>query len=458
MSISSLLSVAGSALLSQQTAINVTGANIANVNTAGYSRQQTVMSAVGSVNAASGYSGLGVEVTGIQRAYDQFLADRITVQKQNVGYAEARENALEGVQIILNDSSGALGDAMNHFWNAWDDLSLNPDGQLERENLLAASEQLTVSFHEAASSLVSARDEAEARIYDAVSSVNGILSGIAQLNNQITAADVQNVSVNSLRDQRVELINELAGYMDISYFENADGSLNVYMGSGQTLVEGKDSRQLSLQTDPANGFYSDIVISGSAGTVVTGGISSGRMGALLEIRDSVIPEYLDRLNTLATTLADAVNMQHSAGFDANGNAGENFFNPAADAAALAVNADIVADIDMIAASSTAGGSDGENARVIAALNADALINDATLGDSYAAMIGQIALDLNHAGSAAERQNLVMDQLITMRDTVSGVSLDEEMIQLMKFQLGYNAAARLTQTVNELLDVLMNLGQ
>ena len=111
MSISSLLSVAGSALLSQQTAINVTGANIANVNTAGYSRQQAVLSAVGSVDAASGYSRLGVEVTGIQRAYDQFLADRIMVQQQNLGYAEARKNALEGVQVIFNDSSGALGNA-----------------------------------------------------------------------------------------------------------------------------------------------------------------------------------------------------------------------------------------------------------------------------------------------------------------------------------------------------------
>ncbi|MDD2316489.1 MAG: flagellar hook-associated protein FlgK [Desulfobacterales bacterium] len=458
MAISSLLSVAGGALLSQQTAINIAGANIANVNTAGYSRQQAVMSAVGSVDALSGFSRLGVEVTGIQRAYDQFLADRIAVQKQNVGYAEARESALEGVQVIFNDASGSLGDAMNTFWNAWDDLSLNPDGQLERENLLDASERLTVSFHEAASSLISARDEAEARISDAVGSVNGILSGIAQLNSRITAADVQNISVNSLRDQRVELINELAGYMDISYFENADGSVNVYMGSGQTLAEGNDSRQLSLQSDPANGFYSDIVISGGSQTVVTDSISSGRIGALLEIRDSVIPEYLDRLNTLATTLADAVNTQHQAGYDANGNAGENFFDPSADAAALAINAAIAADIDMIAASSTAGGSDGENARVIAAINEDALINDATLGDSYAAMIGQIALDLNNAGSAADRQSLVMDQLITMRDTVSGVSLDEEMIQLMKFQLGYNAAARLTQTVNEMLDVLMNLGQ
>ncbi|MDY0378396.1 MAG: flagellar hook-associated protein FlgK, partial [Desulfobacterales bacterium] len=298
MAISSLLSVAGGALLSQQTAINIAGANIANVNTAGYSRQQAVMSAVGSVDALSGFSRLGVEVTGIQRAYDQFLADRIAVQKQNVGYAEARESALEGVQVIFNDASGSLGDAMNTFWNAWDDLSLNPDGQLERENLLDASERLTVSFHEAASSLISARDEAEARISDAVGSVNGILSGIAQLNSRITAADVQNISVNSLRDQRVELINELAGYMDISYFENADGSVNVYMGSGQTLAEGNDSRQLSLQSDPANGFYSDIVISGGSQTVVTDSISSGRIGALLEIRDSVIPEYLDRLNTL----------------------------------------------------------------------------------------------------------------------------------------------------------------
>ena len=458
MAISSLLSVAGSALLSQQTAINIAGANIANVNTAGYSRQQAVMSAVGSVDTLSGFSRLGVEVTGIQRAYDQFLTDRIAVQKQNVGYAEARESALEGVQVIFNDASGALGDAMNKFWNAWDDLSLNPDGQLERENLLDASERLIVSFHEAASSLISARDEAEARISDAVGSVNGILSGIAQLNSRITAADVQNISVNSLRDQRVELINELAGYMDISYFENADGSLNVYMGSGQTLVEGKGSRQLSLQSDPANGFYSDIVISGGSQTVVTDSISSGRIGAFLEIRDSVIPGYLDRLNTLATTLADAVNTQHQAGYDANGNAGENFFDPSADAAMLAIHAAIAADIDRIAASSTAGGNDGENARQIAAINEEALINDATLGDSYAAMIGKIALDLNSAGSAADRQSLVMDQLITMRDTVSGVSLDEEMIQLMKFQLGYNAAARLTQTVNEMLDVLMNLGQ
>ncbi len=458
MSISSLLNVAGNALLSQQTAINVTGANIANVNTTGYSRQQTILSAVGSADASSGYVRLGVEVTGIQRAYDQFLADRITVQQQNVGYAEARKNALEGVQVIFNDSSGALGDAMNSFWNAWDDLSLNPDGQLERENLLDASERLTVSFHEAASSLILARDEAEAGISDAVSSVNGILSGIAQLNSQIEAADVQNLSVNPLRDQRDELINELAGHMDISWFENTDGSLNVYMGSGQTLVEGVASRELSLQSDPANGFYSDIVISGSSGTAVTGSISNGRIGALLEIRDEVIPGYLDRLNTLASTLADAVNTQHSSGYDADGLAGENFFDPATDAATLAVNAAIAADIDMIAASSTAGGSDGENARVIAAINEDALINDATLGDSYAAMIGQVALDLNNAGSAVDRQNLVMDQLITWRDSVSGVSLDEEMIQLMKFQLGYNAAARLTQAVNEMLDVLMNLGQ
>lgn len=448
------------ALLAQQKAIEITGHNIANVNTPGYSRQRVNLAANDPIYSGIGLMGCGVRATEIQRIYDRFVGLQINNENQNLGRWEARKGALERVEIIFDESSGyGLNQAMSEFWNAWQDLANNPSGNVERVTLLAKSETMATTFNNMYSNLEQVQKDIDTSISGTVEDINLIAEQIADLNQKIVEVEVSGQNANDYRDSRDLLLKELSSMIDIDTFENSDGSVTVSVGNGKPLVESIFAWSLSTETN-ASGLQ-DIVWVDSDGntTDITNDISGGKLKGWIEARDVAIPDYLDRLDDLAANIISEVNAIHSNGFGLDGSTGNDYFTGTS-ASDMAVNQVIAGDVNLIAAASSAGGvpGDNSNAIAIASLQNELLMsgNTTTFDDYFSSLISVAGSDVKEATANFDHQYSMVAHLDNYRESISGVSLDEEMVNLVKFQHAYDAAAKLISTVDELLNTVISM--
>ncbi|MGD8764175.1 MAG: flagellar hook-associated protein FlgK [Desulfobacteraceae bacterium] len=460
-SIFGILDMAGTALLTHQEAINVTGNNIANVNTPGYSRQRLILSPRVTSNSALGLIGNGVEGEGIERIYDRFVGVQINNENQSLGRWEAQKQILESIEVIFDESSGmGLSEAMNEFWNAWQDLSMNPSGQIEREVLISISENLTAIFNQKHADLESSQQGLDANIEGAVEEVNRLVAQIADLNQKIIDIELNGASANEYRDQRDLALKELSELIDISTFEDANGAVKVTLNGGLTLVDGISHRSLSTQINPATGLL-DVLWVGSDGSTmdITSSISGGKLLGWLEVRDVAIPDYLTRLNDLASTLMQEVNALHSAGFGLDESTGYDFFT-GTDASDIQVNIDLVNDANLIAAAPDLAGvpGDSSNALAIADLQNRLTMNGGTttFDDYYGTLVSNVGSDVLSVNANYEHQFEMVTHFENYRESISGVNLDEEMVNLVKFQSAYDAAARLVTTTDEMIQTVLGM--
>ncbi len=253
-----LLSIGSNALMVQQKGIYVTGNNIANVNTPGYSRQRLNMSTDVPVNTGSGPLGSGVTANEIERVYDRFLGVQINNETQSLGQWEARKDSLERVEMIFNESGGyGLNHVMSEFWNAWQDLTNNPSGSVERTVLLAKSEMLTATLSKNYEDLQNIQQDIDANLEGAVDEINRLSENTVDLNQKIIQMESGGHAANDYRDQRDLVLKKLSKLIDIDSYEDNTGAVTVSVGSGQVLVEGNSLLQI---VDPgrryrASGHY-----------------------------------------------------------------------------------------------------------------------------------------------------------------------------------------------------------
>ncbi len=454
-----LLDIGRNALLSQQKAIDITGNNIANVHTPGYSRQRINLEQSTPVRDQGATMSRGVRTNqAIQRFYDKFLADQLNNENANLGRWEAQKNALEKVEVMFDDISGyGVSGAMSEFWNAWQDLTNNPSGFVERTSLLSASQHLTSTFTQLRENIVGVQEDIDDQVDNIVADINRLAAQIAELNRKVVQEEVSGYNANDYRDQRDLLVFELANLIDIDSFEDGDGNIAVMVGGGRPLVEGAKSWTMSTAD---NGGVQDVFWQDSSGTLVniTSQITGGELKGWTEARDVLISDYLNRLDTLAGGIISEVNTLHIAGYALDGS--QNNFFTGSDASDMAVNSSIVADINLIAASGTLAGLPGDNSTAIAIANLQSALtmsaNTTTFDQYYSSLVGKVGSDVRSSNLNHEHQTAMMKQLETHRQEISGVSLDEEMVNLVKYQHAYNAAAKLITTTDELLDSLMSI--
>jgi flagellar hook-associated protein 1 FlgK len=247
--------------------------------------------------------------------------------------------------------------------------------------------------------------------------------------------------------------------IDINTSEGENGEVNVSVSGGKPLVQGNSAWSLSTETN-GSGLQDIVWLDGSGNsTDITEGISGGKLKGWIEARDVSIPGYLSRLDDLAATLISEVNTLHQSGFDLNSNSGEVFFTGTS-ASDIAVNSNIANDVNRIAASGTAGGVPGDNSMAIAIADLQAALTmsggTATFDDYYNSVVSDVGNDVQTASANFDHQTSMVTQLNNYRESISGVSLDEEMINLIKFQHAYDAAAKLITTVDELLNTVINM--
>ncbi len=460
-SLHSILAVGSSALTATQTAINVTSNNIANVNTEGYCRQVVSFSATEPIETSYGQAGTGVTVDSIERVYDAFVTNQINSASQDLGEYEARAGTLEIVETVFNESTGnGLNEVMSDFWNAWQDLANDPSGHAERTVLAEISENLATTFNDMASDLVEIRQDIDANIETTVDEINQIAEQIADLNENISQCEEIGISANEYQDSRDQLISELSTMINLSVSENGNGMVSVHVGDGNALVEGTSCCSLNTEPNAETGLL-DVTYTDSSGSTsaITGGISGGELAGWLEARDVDIPEYMDALDELAVGIMTEVNALQSTGFGLDGSTENDFFTGTS-ATDMAVNQDILDDVNLIAASDSAGGVPGDagNAIAIADLQNGLLMDgaNATFDEYYNSLVSNVGATLETAQTNLSSQTETLEYLENYRESISGISLDEENINLIKYQNAYEAAAMLISIVDELMDTVIDL--
>ena len=306
-----VLNIAKDALAAQRYGINVTGHNIANVNTEGYSRQRPVYDARQPVPYGGFLLGQGVDTSEIMRLSDQFIENRLAQQNSSMLSFEEMESYMQVLEgLFSEDSESSISALLADFWNMWHDVANNPSGTSERIALYEHSVSLSEQFNALYTDLTQIETDLTNAVSAGVGKINEITAEIARINNEIVGMEVDKTA-NDLRDKRNTLVSELSGYLDVKAFEQSNGSLTVITARGCVLVSGNESYDLELGGDNGN----RVLCQGSGGTTtdITDYIANGKLGGWLNMRDEVIPEYKLDLDALAKELIWAVNQQHSQG-------------------------------------------------------------------------------------------------------------------------------------------------
>ncbi len=460
-SLSSIMDTALSGLQTQQVLIDLTNSNISNVSTDGYSRQTAVVSTVHSNCSSDSGTSLILDVTEIKRVTDSFTIKRLNTTTETGGKLEAELKYLESVESLFDESEGSgLSEALGDFFNSWQDLANNASGSSERSVLVSEAESLASAINDMYSSLQEIRIEINRDISSTVDSINTLTSQIADLNNKILEGESSGLNVNSYLDERDSLVTELSELVDINYSENDDGQIYIQLSNGKSLVRGSSSWSLDTQTNSTTGMQ-DITWTDSDGseTVVTNAITSGTLGGAIEVRDTVIPEYLDSLDELASEIISQVNTLHESGYDLNGDAGLSFFS-GSDASDISVNTAIADDPDLIAASATATGVPGDStiAASIYSLQNASLMNSgtSTFSEYYSGLVSDIGSLVSNTESSYSYQSDLQEYYNNLKESVSGVSSDEELANLVLYQNTFEACAKVMSVLDELMETLLGI--
>jgi flagellar hook-associated protein 1 FlgK len=373
--------------------------------------------------------------------------------------AEQREAAvarsLSVIEAGLDASGQSLEGKLTAFFDAFAQLADDATSATARLGVITQGGELAATFRQMSDQLNQARWDADLQIRTAVDQVNTLSRKIAELNGAI-AGQSPALTLNA-RDQVTAAISELSRLVDISTVPRADGAIDVTFANGQALVVGNVSWEVTA-VPGADGFLELM----SQDLPVTAEVTGGEIAGLLQVRDGLLPDYLRRLDELAVTVTNEVNALHSAGFGLDGQSGTAFFTPLASAAGaaglFAVDPALASNPRAVAAGGSATAGDNQTARAIAALRHGQVMSSgtATFTDAWAELVYRIGQDSSTAQQEQESRGEIVRQVNAMREAVSGVSLDEEAMTMMKFQRAYEACARYFQSVDTAIDTLMRM--
>lgn len=464
--ISSMMDVGKRSLMNSQTALQTVGHNIANKSTEGFSRQRVEIVTNEAIGEGNLRIGMGARAGAVTRTNNPWLEKQIQREGTNMGYADARADALGRVEQVYNEQTNkGLNQYMNGFFNSFRELANNPESLASRTMVRESGETLTQEFGRVVKQLHDVQDDLDGQLLTMTEEINQMSKEIAQLNEKIQVVEVQGVSANDERDRRDLLLKKLGEKVDISWAEGTDGHLTVTAGRTAILVSGSTANDLKAVHTDARDRVEIVFQATKNGTPVniTNQIHGGRMGGAIEVRDQVIEGLLGSIDKMAYTLAEEVNKAHIEGFDRHGKQGVLFFEMPEDvkgaAASLILNRTIFNDVGRIAAGAKPN-APGDNtvANVISTLQNRQLMDKgtSTFDDFYNTQVGQIGTITQRAAKTQESQKNVLSQLQNIRESISGVSLDEETTKMIEFQKAYEASARIIRTADEMFDTVLNL--
>ncbi len=464
------LEIGRRALQAQQAGLNVTGHNIANANTPGFSRRQiNLENAISRVNSGIGS---GADVADIQRQRNTFDDAQMRVQQQVLGRWESLERALGSIEAIFNEPAGAgsseagtifnepsgmgLSGSLSRFWNAWQDLANVPESGAARAAVRQEADFLVTTLHQYNAKLNETRTELDEEVVSEVEEINAILDQLGDINAELPAAGFSGGDDGDLKDRRDLLLDRLSNKIDISINERANGQISVLL-SGHNLVDGDSVSHLRVRQVPQDGRAISQIVYEDDGAVAP--IGEGRLRGLVDVRDQIVPDMLGRLDEMAVGLVERVNGLHRAGYGLDGGTGNNFFDPESTTASnIAISRAVLEDLDNIAASADGNSGDNGLALAVSAVRNEGILEDGTqtMDGFYNEMLGEIGARSREAQTMAENNRLFAQQIENRRQSVQGVSLNDEASQLVLFQRAYQAAARAVSIIDDMMEVTINI--
>jgi len=484
------LEIAKRSIYASQTAINVIGHNVANADTEGYTRQRVVTAAIDPGNLSSRLSrvlgsavGGGVAIQSIDQIRDRFLDQEYRRENADLGKWKKLTEQMDYLESLLNETGDkGISGSLSNFFGSLSYLSEDPSSKELRTTVQQNAINLTYAFNQYYEQLVEMQKTQNDNIKVTVDEINDYLSNIAVYNKQIFAQELSGQKANDLRDKRNLLLDQLSELVNIEYSENTDGHLIVKVNNKE-LLNHTSVTQLEVQPDQTGvvsgetGFYSIYY----EGTLDPFEFSSGKLMAYHQLRDgnaadSVgIPRLLDNLNTLARSLAEEFNAINASGhtmpYDSNpSRTGVNFFDVPAGgygfvtAGNFCLSADLLDSPWNIACSdqpvdlSDPNSQTGNSVRIlemVALSTRSGLANVGSFEGFFKSAVVEIATQSAHCQIRHDGQLSVMTNLDTRRQSISGVNVDEEMVNMIKMQHAYAAASRVITAVDEALDVLIN---
>jgi len=457
-SLFSILGVGASGLRAATVGVNVTSQNATNAATPGYSRREVVQDPL----PGPPLGGNGVATRGPVRTVDRFVERRLLGASAAHAEASARLSALGPLDDAFSASAG-LGSALDAFQNAIQALTAAPSDGPTRSQVLSSASALADAFQRTASTLTTARSDADAQITDQVSTANGLLTQIDSLQQQIKKSELGGVEASDLRDQRDQRIRDLAKIVPINVVDGAHGAVNVLLEGGMGLVSADGGTAL-LGTKPnaTTGALDVTVSSAGAAAVVTDRLTGGTVGGLIHARDQELPAASAKLDQLAYDIATSYSAAHASGVGLDGGTGRALFSTSATATgaatSFAVSTDVLGHPERIAAGTdpTLVSGDNRNALALSALATTSITTGGTrtAGDALSDLIATSGEAVQSAKRDSDVLGAAESQATALRSSISGVSSDDEMVALTQFQRAYDASAKVVQAADQMLQTLI----
>lgn len=452
MAINRLFGISSRSLGVYQKALAVTSNNIANSSNPDYSRQRVIFGSSPAEYQTRIAFGSGVTIDDVRRVKNQITDNQIWKYNQSNSSSSKHSQILSSVESLFQEPSEyGLSNILNSFFNSWNKLSVNPTSVPVRMNVLQSAQKLSNKINTLYNGMLQVKSDTKAEAGDVVKTLNSTLSELQEVNKQIYSIGVNVKAPNTLLDTRDKLINELSKYANINVTYEKDNTVNVSVG-GLFAVDRLNRTEFKVNENSA-GQLNIQTSDGATNMSLTG----GSLNAITTVYNQDIPDYLKQLDTVTNTIYNQVNSLHSKGYTITNpqQTGINFFSSYSDGK-LVINKDIVNNVNNIAVSSD--GSEGNNdiALQIASLKDTKLINGLTVLQSYSNLVSQVGNDKKTSDEKTQTTQLVLNQLQNQKAATSGVSIDEEMINVLKYQRAYDASAKLIKVADEILQTLLQM--
>ena len=467
--VSSVMNIAQRSMMNSQTGLQTVSHNIANKNTEGYSRQRLEIQSSAPASMGRIQIGTGAKTQAITRTNNPHLEKQIQFEQMKMGFGEGKMAYLNRVETIFNEQvNKGLNHFMGEFFNAFRELSNYPESLPIRTQVKETAWNMTQDFKRINDQLKKIQDEVDNEIAGELNEVNRLAQEIADLNEKVESVEVTGAFANDHRDRRDQALKQLGEKINIKYAEVENGKVNVTAGNTIVLVSGYTAGSLTSNSTPETATKresnSDIFFQPNPQATqykVTTQISGGKLGGMLEVRDKVINDVLGKVDRLAYSMAESINEVHQMGYDQKSRPAGQFFKMDAEkdfSSRIELNDMIMKDVSFIAAGLMPDApADNRVANVISSLQYKPLLNgEDTLDDFYNGLVGELSVITKKSKSLFEHQAESLSQLKNIRESISGVSIDEETVKMIEYQKAFDASAKLIKTADEMLDTVINL--
>lgn len=457
-------------MMNSQTALQTSGHNIANKSTEGFSRQRVEIQTNVPIGTGKTRYGMGSKTAAVTRVNNSFLERQIGNERSLSGFYDGKAEAMARVEQVYNEQQNkGLNQFVADFFSSVQEMANNPESLATRTQVRETADFLTKDFKRVHSQLTDITRDLDQQIVSQLDEVNSMAKEVANLNEKIQQVELSGGHANDERDRRELLVKQIGDRINIRWAEGKDSTVTITAGNSAVLVAGYDAKRLEAKGTPetdtkGEGNVDIFYINNERATpvAVTNQFVGGKVGGLLDVRDKVVTELLTDLDKMAYSFAANLNEVHRQGFDVYNRTNLDFFelpqNIRHASANMKVSNSILEDVGRIATGGQMSApGDNRVALKMARLQQDKVMGgESTLDEFYNSVVGKVGIQAKRAETSSDSQRDIVKQLGNIRESISGVSLDEEATKLIEYQKSFDASARLIRTADEMFDTVLNL--